>query len=115
MCTRLSILDPANVQSGGIEIALLPAQVDNFGCPQAMPILNEDHRRISVAVSVALRGLDELLNLGFGQVLAAAKLTVWPAQWANCSFLGGWLHQPQVWFCWHSRLLSFYTARTIAI
>jgi hypothetical protein len=79
MCTRLSILDPANVQSGGIEIDLLPAQVDNFGCPQAMPIGNEDHRRVSVTVSVAFRCLNELLNLGLGQVLAAAKFAVWPA------------------------------------
>jgi hypothetical protein len=78
MCTRLSILDPVNVKSGGSEIYLLPAQVNNFGGSQAMPIGNEDHRRVSVTVSVTLRGLDELLNLGFGQVFAAAKLTVWP-------------------------------------
>src|ERR1035437_10576099 len=80
-----------------------------------MPVRHQDHGRVPVTVTIVLCGLDELFNLGLGQVLSTAKLTVWPAPRGNCSFLGGWLHQPQVRFCWHSRLLSFYTARTIVI
>jgi hypothetical protein len=79
MCARFSILDPVHMQVSGTKIDLFPAQVDNFGCPQAMPIGNEDHRRVSVTVSVAFRCLNELLNLGLGQVLAAAKFAVRPA------------------------------------
>jgi hypothetical protein len=80
-----------------------------------MPVGNQEHGRIPVTVSIVFCGLDELFNLGLGQVLAAAELAVRPAPRGNCSFLDGWLQQPQVRFCWHFRLLSFYTARTIVI
>src|SRR6476660_6614471 len=79
-----------------------------------MSIGNEDYRRVAVSVSVALCGLDELFNLSFGQVLPAAKLAVRLAQRANCSFLDGWLHQPQVRFCWHFSPRERRTARTKA-
>ena len=38
-------------------------------------------------VPIVLCGLDELFNLGLGQVLSTAKFTVWPASRGNCSFL----------------------------
>ena len=34
---RRAILDPADVQRAGFEVDLLSAQVDDLGCPQAMP------------------------------------------------------------------------------
>src|ERR1035437_1876019 len=80
-----------------------------------MPVRHQDHGGVPMTISIVLCGLDELFNLGLGQVLSTAKLTVWPPPRGNCSFLDGWLHQPQVRFCWHSRLLSLYTARTIGI
>ena len=57
-----------------------------------MPIGNQYHRGVAVAVAIALSGFDQLLNLSLGQVLPAAKLAVWLASWGNCSFLGAWLH-----------------------
>jgi hypothetical protein len=78
MCTRLSVLDAVNVQSGRTEIYLIPFQVADFRSPHAVSIGNKDHRRIAVAVPIALCGLNELLNLGLGQVLSAAEFTVRP-------------------------------------
>jgi hypothetical protein len=79
-----------------------------------MTIGDQDHGRVAVAVSVVLCSLDQFSNLGLGQVFAAAKLAVWPTQWRNCSFLGGWLHQPQVRFAgilvsYHSILLVYWS------
>jgi hypothetical protein len=36
-----------------------------------MPVGNQEHRRVPVTVSVAFRCLNELLNLGLGQVTTA--------------------------------------------
>src|SRR5450756_1657314 len=80
-----------------------------------MPVCHQNHGGVPMTVSVVLCGLDQLFNLSLGQVLSAAKLAVRPAPQGNCSFLGGWLHQPQVPFCWHSRLLSLSTVRTTDI
>ena len=60
------------------EVDLIPSQVADFRSPQAVSIGNEEHRRVAVAVPIALYGLDELFNLGLGQMLSAAKLTVRP-------------------------------------
>src|SRR5450759_423325 len=63
-----------------------------------MPVSHEDHGGVPVTVAIVLRGLDELFDLALGQVLSAAKLTVWPAPRGDCSFFGGWRHQLQVRF-----------------
>jgi hypothetical protein len=54
------------VQSGRTEIYLIPFQVADFRSPHAVSIGNKDHRRIAVAVPIALCGLNEVLNLGLG-------------------------------------------------
>src|SRR5450759_3423674 len=71
-----------------------------------MPVSHEEHGRIPVAVPIVLRGFDQLINLGLGQVLAAAELAVWPAPRGNCSFFGGWRDQLQVRFGHSFRLLA---------
>src|SRR5450759_5049163 len=63
-----------------------------------MPVSHEDHGGVPVTVAIVLRGLDELFDLALGQVLSAAKLTVWPAPRGDCSFFGGWRDQLQVRF-----------------
>src|ERR1019366_10053900 len=80
-----------------------------------MPIGNKEHCRVTMTVSVVLCDVDKLFNLGFGQVLAASKFAVRPASRGNCSFLDGWLHQPQVRFCCHFSPPFTTTARTIGI
>ncbi len=44
-----------------------------FGGPQPVAVSDEDHRGIAVAVTVALRGFDQRLDLALGQVLARAQ------------------------------------------
>jgi hypothetical protein len=74
------------VQGGGGEVDLVPAQVDQFRHPKAMPPRHQDHGAVAVAPAVALRRLDELLHLGRGEVLAAAQLGVGAALRGDCSF-----------------------------
>src|SRR5271154_3646560 len=71
-----------------------------------MPVSHEDHGGVPMTVSVALGCLDQLFNLGLGQVLPAAELAVRPANWANCSFFGDWRDQLQVRFSHGFRLLA---------
>src|SRR5262245_7484466 len=80
-----------------------------------MPIGNQEHGCVPVAVSVVLCGLDQLFNLCLREVFAAAKLAVWSAQRCNCSFFGGWCDQLQVRFGHNSQLPRLYTDRIISI
>src|ERR1035437_10351769 len=106
MRARLSILHSADMQRGRFPVDLLPPKVCDLRRSQPMPVGNQEHSGVPVTVSVALCGIDQLFNLSLSQMFSAAKLAVRPAQGGNCSFLDGWLHQPQVRFCWHSYLLS---------
>ena len=58
-----------------------------------MPVSHEEHCRVTMAVSIASSGFDQLLNFGLGEVFSAPELTVRPAQWSNCSFFDGGLDQ----------------------
>src|SRR5260370_25702557 len=80
-----------------------------------MPIGDQDHRRVPVAASVLLCGLDKHSNFHLGQVLSAAKLTVRPSQRSNCSFFGGWRCRSKCQFCWHFPVLNSRTARKTAL
>src|SRR5262249_42425305 len=101
MGTRLPAFYSADMKRRRIEVDLLPPKVCDLRRSEAMPIGNENHRRIPVTVSIVLCSLDELLDLGLSQVLPAAKLSIWLPLRGNCSFFGGWLHHAQVRFCWH--------------
>src|SRR5262249_418966 len=98
MSARLSALYPVDMQRGRVPIDLLPPQVDHLGRPQPMPVGYQEHRLVSMAVSVALRGLDQLFDLSWCEGLAAAKFTVWPSHQRNCSFFADWRDQFQVCF-----------------
>ena len=58
-----------------------------------MPVGHEDHAGVPVAVAVALRLVDQPLDLGLGQMLAGAQVGVGTPRWGNCSFYGGWRDQ----------------------
>jgi len=55
-----------------------PGQLAQLGSPQTMPIGDQDHGRIAMTVAVALRGLDQLLDLGLGQVLPLPVVGIRP-------------------------------------
>src|SRR5271155_4192448 len=63
-----------------------------------MPIGQEDHRGVTVAVAIALGRFHEPLDLGLGQVLAGAQVAVGEALGGNCSFYGVWRDQFEVRF-----------------
>jgi hypothetical protein len=52
-----AFLDPADCQGPGVEIDLIPAKINQFGGPQAMPIGHGDHGGIAVTPSVGLNGI----------------------------------------------------------
>ena len=63
-----------------------------------MPVADQDHGRVPVAVAIALRRAHELFHLRFREVLARAQLRIWAPLWHNCSFFGGWGDQLEVRF-----------------
>ena len=73
MRTGRALFDPADVQRGGGEVDLIPAQVRKFAGPQAVAIGHKDHRGVSVAPSVALGGPKQAFDLGFCQVFGSAS------------------------------------------
>jgi hypothetical protein len=73
---RGAVLDPADVQGCAGEVNLVPTQVADLGSPQPVPVGEEDHRRVTMAVTVVPRGLEQGLDLAWGQVLSGPELGV---------------------------------------
>src|SRR5262249_28606360 len=64
-----SVLDPVNVQTALGQLDLLPLQVADLRCPQAMAIGYQDHGRVAMAVPAMLAGvLHEPLDLALGEI-----------------------------------------------
>src|SRR5271165_3941576 len=99
MRAGIPLLSPADVQGGRVEVDLIPAQVYKFAYPQAMPIGDQHHGVIAVAVAVALGGLKQLLDFGLGQVLTGPVFSVWLAPWSNCALFGVRSDQLEVRSC----------------
>jgi hypothetical protein len=75
---------------GAIEVDLVPTQVDKLRGPQAVPVGQQDHRDVAMAVSIGLGCISKAVDLGIDQILAGAQFGVRPAQWrGNCSIYGG--------------------------
>ena len=90
MGTRRALLDPADVQVGCSKIDLVPAQVHQFGHPQAVPVSHKDHGRVAVAIPVSPDCRQQALDLRFRQILAGAQLAVGEPPRRNCSVYGSW-------------------------
>jgi hypothetical protein len=60
------------VDLAAIEVDLLPFEVGHLGGAEAVPVGQQHHECIAGAVAVVTGGLDQLLDLGVGQVLALA-------------------------------------------
>ena len=69
-------LGPAYMQAPGGEVDVVPTQRDQFRRSQTVAIGDQDGRGIPMPVSVLLGGLDEPLDLPFGQIFPTAS--------ANC-------------------------------
>jgi hypothetical protein len=55
-----------------------------------MPVGHKDHGGVPVAVAIALRRIDQPLDLMLGEVFARPQVAVLASSWRNCSFYGGW-------------------------
>jgi len=56
MHTRVTVLRPGDVQATVNEVNLLPSKRAKFGSLQAVPVGQQDHGRVPVAVAVAVAG-----------------------------------------------------------
>jgi hypothetical protein len=63
-----------------------------------MPVGQQHHQSVTVAVAVGLGRLDQLLDFVNRQMFAGAKLGVWAATRSDCSNFSGWCHQSQFRF-----------------
>ena len=68
-----------------------------------MPIGQQDHQRITIAVAVTLGGLDQLVDLVVLEVLARPQLGIFQPPQRNCSIFSGWRDQTQACFSGCSR------------
>ena len=86
------------------EVDGVPAQRHQLGRPQPMPIGDQHHGGVAVAVAVLPGSSDQPGDLAVGQVLAGADLGITFAARqastnANCPNNGGRRHQRQMWIC----------------
>jgi hypothetical protein len=59
-----------------VEVDLVPAQVADLGRPEPVTKGEQDYGRVTMAMSVALGGLDHCLDLGRRQALSSPELGV---------------------------------------
>ena len=69
-------LDAVDMHAAMGEVDGIPAQRDELGRPQAVPIRDQHHGGVAVAMAVLPGGSDQAGDLGVGQVLARADLGV---------------------------------------
>src|SRR5262249_17375426 len=104
--------EPPDMQTAMGEVDGVPAQRHQLGCPQPVPVGDQHHGGIAVAVAIPPGCIDQAGNLAISEVLAGADLGVTfaargvPAI-ANCPNNGGWGPQRQLRICHdYSRLSS---------
>jgi len=105
------------MQPGLVKVNLRPAQVADFGRPQAMAIAHEDHGRVAMPAPVVLGLSEELINLSGGEVLALAQFRIRRAPRcarANCTIFDDWGNQPESRFHWGFPSELETTARKLA-
>jgi hypothetical protein len=62
MRARRALLGPTDRERGVVEVYLIPTQVDQIRCPEAMPVGQQDHRGVAMAIPIGLSGDHELLH-----------------------------------------------------
>ena len=95
-------LDPADMQAAVGEVDRVPAQRDQLGRPQAVPIGDQHRGGVAVAMAVLPGGSDQAGDLAVGEILARADLGIPLAARGpgrNCPNNGCWRHQREMRFC----------------
>ena len=86
--------DPAltlrTCSAGSGEIDLIPTEIDQFGCPQAMAIGDQDHGGVPIARAVLAGRPDQLLDLSCRQMFPGADLGIRTSSWGDCPIYSGW-------------------------
>ena len=85
------------------EVDGVPAQRHQLGRPQPVPVGDQHHGGIAVAVAVLPGNSDQAGDLGVGQIFARADLgvalTARARPMGDCPIIGGWRHQRQMRIC----------------
>ena len=87
MDPRRAVLDAADIDSRGIEVDLLPADIDQLAHPQRMPEGHEDQQPVPSRVAAVASRRQQLLDLSLGQVLALPVVGVLGATPRTVDFL----------------------------
>ena len=70
---RWHALGPAHMQAPGGEVDVVPSQFHHLRGSEAVAVGDQDRRGVPMPGAALLDGLDEPLDLPFGQVIAAAS------------------------------------------
>jgi hypothetical protein len=81
---RRTVLGAADMDGRGIEIDLLPANVDKLADPQCMPEGHEDQQPIAGRVTTVAGSGQQAIDLALRQVLALPVIRVLSPTTANC-------------------------------
>ena len=76
MSAGCALFHSADVQRRRPKVHLVPAQVHQFGCSQAVPIRYKEHRGVPVTPTVSSGGVHETFDLGLGQIFPRPQFTV---------------------------------------
>src|SRR3954454_5872819 len=89
---RPTLLEAADVHVPLAQVDHVPAQADQLGDAQAVPVRDEDHRAVAVRVAAEAfaTGLAQALHLFTGQELARSQLGVGAPWRRECPIYGGW-------------------------
>ena len=69
MHARRAVLRPADVQTSGVELDLMPLQITELGSPEAVTVGDQDHARVPMAPAASLPSRrHQLLDLGCCEV-----------------------------------------------
>src|SRR4051795_11526256 len=92
VCRRPTLLQAADVHVPLAQVDHVPAQADQLGDAQAVPVRDEDHRAVAVRVAAEAfaTGLAQSLHLFTGQELARSQLGVGAPWRRECPIYGGW-------------------------
>ena len=88
MGARSPRLHPTDVQTRMTKVDLVPPEIDQFTHSETVPIADQDHRSVAMTPAVLAGRLDQLLDLGLGQVLAGAELGIGTPSRRDCSIYG---------------------------
>jgi hypothetical protein len=91
-------LGSAEVKAAGLKFNVAPLQPTNLTGSEPMPKGHQEHRAVALPPTIALGGLDQLLDLTLGQMLPWSQLSIGPPSRRNCPIYFAWRHQLQI-FC----------------